>query len=157
MKRKVDWFRVLVILALGAAVIWVFIILGKSPVGLVLGADRPVTIGIEQPTDGTRYALLCERIESTLLVVNGDVKWGGLPTYKSVKGSQRSETCPPSQGNWFAFQTEPLRNYHIYARLVRYDAEGNILSNRELPPYFWFDNGETVSPTNPRGPIILSV
>ena len=36
MSKRIDWFRVLVILALGAGVIWVSIILGRSPIGWVI-------------------------------------------------------------------------------------------------------------------------
>jgi hypothetical protein len=43
MKRKVDWFRVAIILALGAAVVWVSIILGRSPIGIALGGDLDAT------------------------------------------------------------------------------------------------------------------
>lgn len=110
-----------------------------------------VTIGVDQPEDGTKYALLCERIESTLLTVNGDVKWGGLPTYKGVVGSQRVEPCPMSQGNWFEVPTQALRNYQITARLVRYDAKGEVLYERVLPSYAWFDSGAK----QPKPPVVL--
>jgi hypothetical protein len=110
------------------------------------------TIGIDQPEDGTRYALLCERIDSVLLAKNGDVMFAGLPTWKSVKDSARSEQCPASQGNWIEIQTERLRNYQVRLRLVRYNAQGEVISTRSLHPYFWFENGRRA-----RAPIILSV
>jgi len=43
MKQKVDWFRVAIILALGALVIWVSIILGRSPIGLAFGGEANLT------------------------------------------------------------------------------------------------------------------
>lgn len=116
--------------------------------------SRAATIGIEQPDDGTKYALLCESITSTLLVQNGDVKWGGLPTYVSVKDGARVEECPMSQGNWFEFKTEKLRNYVITARLIRYDKDGKVLSNKLLSPYFYF-HGPKERPEKPV--VVLSV
>lgn len=54
MKRKVDWFRVVVILALGAAVIWVSIILGKSPIGYAFGGTAELTwVAPTQNCNGT--------------------------------------------------------------------------------------------------------
>lgn len=44
MKRKVDWFRVVVILALGAAVIWVSIILGRSSIGWMIPSANAQTV-----------------------------------------------------------------------------------------------------------------
>lgn len=124
---------------------------------LLLTAALPgvaATIGIDQPEDGTKYALLCERIESVLLAVNGDVKWGGLPTWKAVKGSTRVEACPMTQGNWFEFPTEKLRSYQITVRVIRYDAKGEVLSNKLKPPYFYF-HGPNAKPLAPV--ILLSI
>lgn len=42
MKRKVDWVRVAMILALGAAVVGGSILLGKSPIGYALGGEIPI-------------------------------------------------------------------------------------------------------------------
>lgn len=54
MKRKVDWFRVLVILALAAGVIWLSIILGRSPIGIALGAEQTYPLRVELPQPGYR-------------------------------------------------------------------------------------------------------
>lgn len=54
MKSKPDWFRIIAILGLGAALVWFLIAIGKSPVGLVLGAETEVTwTAPTQRCDGT--------------------------------------------------------------------------------------------------------
>lgn len=45
-KRRVDWFRVAVILALAAAVIWVAIVLGRSPIGWMIPSARADTLNV---------------------------------------------------------------------------------------------------------------
>jgi hypothetical protein len=42
-KRKIDWFRVLIIATLAVAVVWVSIVLGKSPIGIALGGEASLT------------------------------------------------------------------------------------------------------------------
>ena len=56
MKRKPDWFRILVILAAAAAVVWFSLMTGGSFIGLALGAERDMEITWTAPTkncDGT--------------------------------------------------------------------------------------------------------
>lgn len=54
MKQKVDWFGMLLLLGLGAAVIWVSIVLGKSPIGLAFGGDASLTwVAPTSNCDGT--------------------------------------------------------------------------------------------------------
>lgn len=43
MKRKVDWFHVAVILAATALVVWVSVMLGKSPIGYAFGGEAELT------------------------------------------------------------------------------------------------------------------
>lgn len=61
MKRKIDWFRVLVILALGAAVVWVSITLGKSPIGYAFGGEANLTwVAPTRNCNGTSLTNLTE-------------------------------------------------------------------------------------------------
>ena len=115
---------------------------------LLSGVAQAMTIGIDQPGDGTKYALLCERVESRLLKVKDGVLWAKMPTYVSVSKSARVDECPMSQGNWFELKTERLRSYQITVRVVRYDAEGNVLSSKVQPPYFYF-HGPDAKPIAP--------
>ena len=50
MKRKPDWFRIVVILAAAAAVVWLSLATGGSIIGLALGAERDVEMTWVAPT-----------------------------------------------------------------------------------------------------------
>ncbi len=111
-----------------------------------------MTIGIDPPNDGTSYSLQCVKIVSIKLIKNGDVMWGGLPTWKSEKGSIREEECPISNGNWIEVKTELHRNYLITVRVIKFNKEGEVLSDRTMSPYAWFERGEKL-----KAPVILSI
>jgi len=54
MKTTIDWFRVAMILALSALVIWVSIILGRSPIGFAFGGTADLTwVAPTQNCNGT--------------------------------------------------------------------------------------------------------
>lgn len=54
MKKAIDWFRVAMILALSALVIWVSIILGRSPIGFAFGGEADITwVAPTQNCNGT--------------------------------------------------------------------------------------------------------
>ena len=59
MNRKFDWFNALAILTVGLGFIWILIVLGKSPIGLVLGAEpaKPAwNVRVSLPEPGYRQA-----------------------------------------------------------------------------------------------------
>lgn len=51
-KQRVNWFRVAVILALAAAILWISIILGKSPIGYALGQSAPPRVSLPTQLEG---------------------------------------------------------------------------------------------------------
>lgn len=52
MTKKVDWFKVGVIIALTIAVVWVSIILGKSPLGYAFGQTVPTRVTLPTVLEG---------------------------------------------------------------------------------------------------------
>lgn len=155
MQPFLRWFdrqptRYLLVLFAVAVLAWALLI---ACVSRALAGD--MTIGIEPPADTPlTYELHCVKIESIKLEVIPDRTWGGLPTWRSVKGSARVEPCPASNGHWLSIPTELHRNYQIHVLLVKRDAQGETVSARALPPYAWFDSGRS---SRPRGPVILSI
>lgn len=57
MKRPVDWFRVGVILLTSAIIVWLLILVGKSPIGLALGQERVVLPPSLEALDRVTYVM----------------------------------------------------------------------------------------------------
>lgn len=53
-KRRLDPFNSLIILALGGLLIWLMIILGKSPMSIAFGAEQTYPLRVELPQPGYR-------------------------------------------------------------------------------------------------------
>lgn len=103
---------------------------------------------VPPPPPGGRNAVACEKLTSILLAPTGEtIK--GWPAYKSVPKSAKVHTCPPLISSHLEIEREALRSYQLTLRLYIFDADGNIVQQRLLPPYFLWGGPAELTPKSP--------
>jgi hypothetical protein len=119
-RSKVDWFKVSTLLFLGAALIWIAIVLGRSPIGLALGQTTAPRWSIPAPVGGTD--LVKEYTEVATYVAKVGVKhqlcWSNPNT--SADGSE--DTVLQLAYRRYRIEGGPVETSNVlqYAQWVKY-------------------------------------
>jgi hypothetical protein len=111
-------------------------------------------IPLPPPPDGGRNEIRCEVLTSELLEPIPGAVWGGLSTYRAVKGGNVVHACPAETGEHLQIPREHYRNYRLTLRWTVWDSSGYVTSTQLLPPYYLWGGVPEDTGVKPQPPVL---
>jgi hypothetical protein len=121
---------------------------------LLSSASSALDISLPEPPAGGTNEIRCEALSSVLLEPIPGAVWGGLPTYRAVKGGAVTHPCPAEAGQHLEIPREHFRNYQLTLRWTVRDSSGYVVSTQLLPPYYLWGGVPEGSDLVPQPPVL---